>query len=73
MCNSLNVMNVMCGKVVCHMILLTDLHTVNTGVCVITQVGVSALMMAAMKGKTEVVVELVKAGANVDMKNKVCQ
>ena len=41
--------------------------------CVITQEGVSALMMAAMKGKTEVVVELVKAGANVDMQSKVCQ
>ena len=38
---------------------------------VITQDGWSALMMAAMEGKTEVVVELVKAGANVDMQNKV--
>ena len=40
---------------------------------VITQNGWSALMEAAMEGKTEVVVELVKAGANVDMKTKVCQ
>ena len=40
---------------------------------VITQEGVSALMLAAMEGETEVVVELVKAGANVDMQNKVCQ
>ena len=40
---------------------------------VITQGGYSALMMAAWKGKTEVVVELVKAGANVDMQNNVCQ
>ena len=39
----------------------------------ITQEGHSALMRAAMKGKTEIVVELVKAGANVDMQNKVCQ
>ena len=39
---------------------------------VITQRGESALMMAAMMGETEVVVELVKAGANVDMQNKVC-
>ena len=28
-------------------------------------------MLAAIKGKTEVVVELVKAGANVDMQDKV--
>ena len=41
--------------------------------CVITQNGWSALMMAADEGKTEAVVELVKAGANVDMQNKVCQ
>ena len=40
---------------------------------VITQRGDSALMEAARKGKTEVVVELVKAGANVDMQNGVCQ
>ena len=43
-----------------------------------TQKGVSALL-AAREGKTEVVVELVKVGANVDMqnivdiKNDVCQ
>ena len=40
---------------------------------IITQDGISVLMMAAMEGKTEVIVELVKAGANVDMQNKVCQ
>ena len=40
---------------------------------VITQGGVSALTFAAMEGKTEVVVELVKAGANVDVQSKVCQ
>ena len=39
---------------------------------VITQDGFSALMMAAMEGKTEVIVELVKARANVDMQNEVC-
>ena len=38
---------------------------------VITQNGVSALMYAAILGKTEVVVELVKVGANVDMQNEV--
>ena len=36
---------------------------------VITQLGVSALMWAAKAGRTEVVVELVKAGANVDLQN----
>ena len=39
---------------------------------VITQGGFSALMVAAWEGKTEVVVELVKASANVDMQNDVC-
>ena len=48
-------------------------------VCVIlnmsvnTQYGTSALMYAAHYGKTEVVVELVKAGANLDLQNTVCQ
>ena len=40
---------------------------------VITQRGDSALMMAASEGETKVVVELVKAGANVEMQNRVCQ
>ena len=40
---------------------------------VITQNGESALMLAAIKGVTEVVVELVKAGASVDMQTNVCQ
>ena len=39
---------------------------------VITQWGDSALMWAAREGKTEVVVELVKARANVDIQNEVC-
>ena len=37
---------------------------------VITQLGYSALIEA--KGHTEVVVELVKAKANLDLQNKVC-
>ena len=51
--------------------------SVSNGVCiilcmpVITQYGVSTLMLAAGLGKTEVVVELVKAGVNVDMQNEV--
>ena len=45
-------------------------HT--THVSVITQDGGSALMWAARWGKAEVIVELVKAGAHVDMQDKVC-
>ena len=41
-------------------------------ISVITQEGVSALMLAAAFGKTEVVVELMRAGANVNMQNEVC-
>ena len=40
---------------------------------VITQDGWSALIWAAISGKTEVIVELVKAGANVDMQDRVRQ
>ena len=40
---------------------------------VVTQDGWSALIVAAMRGKTEMVVHLVKAGANVDMQDEVCQ
>ena len=39
---------------------------------VITQSGYSALIWAAFDGHTEVVVELVKAKANLDLQNKVC-
>ena len=39
----------------------------------ISQNGYSALMAAAEEGKTDVVVELVKAGAiNLDLQNEVC-
>ena len=37
----------------------------------ISQDGDSALMRAVKDGKTEVVVELVKAGANLDLQDKV--
>ena len=40
---------------------------------VFTQDGWSALMHAASEGRTEVVVELVKAGANLNLQNAVCQ
>ena len=39
---------------------------------VITQDGDSALMEAAYRGRAEVVVELVKAGADLNLQNKVC-
>ena len=39
---------------------------------VITQGGDSALMTAAYNGRTEVVAELVKAGALLDLQNTVC-
>ena len=40
---------------------------------VITQNGWSALLWAVYNGNTEVVQQLVKAGANLDLQNKVCQ
>ena len=40
---------------------------------VITQSGWSALYLAVIKGHTEIVQQLVKAGANLDLQNKVCQ
>ena len=38
----------------------------------ISQNGNSALIDAVNSGKTDVVVELVKAGANLDLQDKVC-
>ena len=40
---------------------------------VISQDGWSSLMVAAYQGKTEIVVELVKAGAKLNLQNTVCQ
>ena len=37
-----------------------------------TQVGESALICAASRGHTEVVAELVKARANLDLQDEVC-
>ena len=60
-------------------LLIAVCDDVSISVCVIlhmsviTQEGWSALMSAASKCKTEAVVELVKAGASVDMQTKVCQ
>ena len=38
----------------------------------ISQDGESALIVAAYYGETDVVVELVKRGANLDLQKKVC-
>ena len=38
-----------------------------------TQRGVSALMVAATTGKTEVVKELAEAGADLNLQDNVCQ
>ena len=40
---------------------------------VYVQEGDSALMMAARKGKTEVIKKLVETGADVNLQNNVCQ
>ena len=39
---------------------------------IITQGGTTALEVAVWKGKTDVVVELVKNGANLNLQDKVC-
>ena len=40
---------------------------------VVTQSGYFALLWAAWKGHTEIVQQLVKAGVNLDLQDKVCQ
>ena len=56
----------MCDEPFCEVI------SVSLHMSVITQDGYSALMMAASEGMTEVVSLLLKAGANIDLQNKVC-
>ena len=48
-----------------------EVISVSLHMSVITQDGESALMMAARRGRTEVVSLLLKAGANVHVQNKV--
>ena len=48
------------------------IHVPFTTTSVITQSGDTALMRAVSKGQTKVVVELVKAKANLDLQDKVC-
>ena len=55
-----------------HTVLLHACVCVPYVISVITQDGESALIKAAYWGKTEVVVELVKAGALLNLQNTVC-
>ena len=48
------------------------IHVPFTTTSVITQYGKTALMKAASEGHTKVVVELVKAKANLDLQDEVC-
>ena len=63
-------MHILCVSPICS---YTSSRCVTLHMSVITQEGDSALMEAAREGRTEVVVELVKAGADVDMQDNVCQ
>ena len=49
-----------------------NVYMYHTTTSVITQDGETALINAAWNGHTEVVVELVKAKANLDLQDKVC-
>ena len=48
------------------------IHVPFTTTSVITQSGQTALMKVASRGRTKVVVELVKAKANLDLQDEVC-
>ena len=43
--------------------------SVRIHMCIISQHGLSALMYAARKGQTEVITQLLEAGANIDLKS----
>ena len=49
----------------------SEYQCVSYYACLLSQAGYSALMLAAMRGETEVVVELIKAGAHLNLQNKV--
>ena len=52
-------------------VLYCEVISVSLHMSVITQYGDTALMMAVREGRTKVVSLLLKAGANVDLQNKV--
>ena len=56
----------------CSMTQSTQTLIIVLHMSVITQDGYSALIWAAMHGHVEVVVELVKAKASLDLQNEVC-
>ena len=59
-------------SILCCLGIQSYLRTTYIIVCVhVTQDGDSALILAASLGLTDVVVELVKAGANLNLQNKV--
>ena len=70
---TLHVVLTLCVLVVISTSVHTSSRCVILHMSVITQRGYTALMWAARCFKTEVIVELVKAGANVDMLDNVCQ
>ena len=49
----------------------SEYQCVSYYTCLSSQGGDSALMKAAYRGKTEVVVELIKAGVSLNLQNKV--
>lgn len=49
----------------------SEYQCVSYYTCLSSQYGYSALMVAADEGETEVVVELIKAGADLNLQNKV--
>ena len=56
-----------------HVLPLQQVQCVNTQYMMYIQWGYSAMMMAALMGKTGVVKELVEAEADLNLQNKVCQ
>ena len=63
---------VLVGSLVCDEP-FCEVISVSLHMSVITQNGESALMMAVREGMNEVVSQLLKAGANTDLQNEVCQ
>ena len=49
----------------------SEYQCVSYYTCLSSQYGDSALMWAARRGKTEVVMKLIEAGANLNLQNKV--
>lgn len=72
---NLNLENSVCNKYNIHCGRYTYMYVwnlyYNCPVCLFIQLGNSALMVAAKNGMTEVVIQLVKAGANLNLQNTV--